>query len=68
MKKKYKPEPVPAGKLNSPILTHMRKVAYEDLRIEVRKTMTKAERLRNDEYMLAAAEAKRLRKMEKAKK
>lgn len=55
----------PQGKFKEPILTHMRKVAFHDLRIEAQRTMTHAERLRDDEGMLAAAEAKRQRKAAK---
>lgn len=55
----------PAGKYNAPPLTHMRKVAFTDLRIEASKIMRNAERLRDDQGMLDAAEAKRQRKAAK---
>lgn len=58
-----KHNPSAEGKLNGKVLTHMRNVAFNEARIEATNTMRHAERLRDDEGMLAAAEEKRKRKM-----
>lgn len=63
--KKFKPKS-PKSKMNDPTLTHMRNVAYNDYRIHADKTMNRSERMRDDEGMLQAAEAKRQRKAAKA--
>lgn len=65
MSKKFKPQKQTPGKLEGGLLTHMRKVAYGDMRIEAMHTMRHAERLRDDQALLDAAEEKRKRKMAK---
>lgn len=59
------PASAPTGKFVEPTLTHMRKVAFTDMRIEAQRTMARSERMRDDAGMLAAAEAKRQRKADK---
>jgi len=66
MTTKFKPRKKTPGHLSGGVLSHMRQVAYGDARIEAMKTMRRAERLRDDQALLDAAEAKRQRKAEKA--
>ncbi len=56
-------------KRNDPLLTHMRNVAYgKEMRLHVFKTVDRFEKMRDDDAMLAAAEEKRKRKLERNKK
>lgn len=55
----------PTGHLGGAVLSHMRQVAYQDNRIEAMNIMRRADRLRDDQQMLSAAEEKRLRKQQK---
>lgn len=66
-KSTFKPKSPKLNGMAGSLMTHMRKVAYQDIRIEASRTMTKAERLRDDQGMLDAAEAKRQRKLDKRK-
>lgn len=52
--------------LAGPTLTHMRDVAYNEYRIKAMNVMRHADRLRDDQGMLDAAEAKRQRKAARA--
>lgn len=65
MTKKFKPKKKTPGHMEGSVLTHMRKVAFQDFRIAASKTMKHAERLRDDQALLDAAEEKRKRKMAK---
>jgi hypothetical protein len=57
------------GKRSNPLLTHMRNVAFGmKTRVEVFKTVDRMEKMRDDDAMIAAAEAKRKRKLERNKK
>lgn len=53
------------NKMFGTTLSHMRKVAFGDARIEAERTMARSERMRDDQAMLTAAEIKRLRKASK---
>ncbi|MFZ4539824.1 hypothetical protein [Propionivibrio sp.] len=59
----------PKDKMNGPLLTHMRDVAFGNKTcVAIHQTMERAERMRNDQGMLDAAQAKRDRKAAKARK
>jgi hypothetical protein len=61
-RKKYQP----SGKVNDPALTHMREVAFgTKAYFETKAVLERAERMRNDDDLLAQAEIKRQRKMAK---
>ncbi len=59
---------VVGGHMAGEVLTHMRKVAYTDMRITAMNVMRHADRLRDDDGMLRAAEEKRQRKLERNKR
>lgn len=61
---KHKKKFVPKNKMFNEILTHMRQVLV-DAGKEAKKTMNRSERMRDDDAMLLAAEAKRQRKMDR---
>ena len=57
------------GKLHNPLLTHMRNMAFGmKTRVEVFKTVDRSEKMRDDDAIIAAAEEKRKRKLERNKK
>jgi hypothetical protein len=63
---KRKPrELLPDGKINAPVLTHMRGVAFDPK--PTRMYLNKLDKLHNDDAALAAAQAKRDRKAAAAK-
>ncbi len=53
----------PNGYFNGGLLEHMRTVAFDPLKNGTTDTVERAERMRDDEGMLAAAELKRQRKL-----
>ena len=56
----------PTGKFHGAALTHMREVAFgAAAHFETRRTVERAERMRDDDALLAKAEEKRKRKMAK---
>ena len=56
---------VPAGKMDGKVLTHMREVAFGNAAyFETKAVIENAERLRDDDGLLKAAEDKRKRKLE----
>lgn len=52
----------PKAKFHGATLAHMRRVAFEEGPKEARMTISKQDRLHNDDAMISAAEAKRQRK------
>lgn len=57
------------GKMNNPLLTHMRNVAFgQKMRSHVFNVVDRSEKMRDDDAMIAAAEEKRKRKLQRNKK
>lgn len=68
MAKRKQYEVKEGGKFGGSLLTKMRKIAFHDMRVAAGLTMKHAERMRDDEALLAAAEEKRMRKLKKRAK